>query len=237
MARNRKKRSLRQRIADWPPLNEAVASVFVLYLRLLRRTARWDADGYDAVEEAIARDGAAIVVFWHQSSLVATYSIDTSSTQARSLNADSRAGTLARAILRRFAYHTTPMPKGPAGRSAVRTVLRGLQEGITVGIAVDGPRGPARKSKAHPVQWARASGKQVFVFACAAKRFVRWPTWDRMIMPAPFTRVTLLWRPWLAEIPRRPDDQQIQALLEALDAALDAVTDEAEARIDHKNAG
>ena len=230
MARATDQRSLRQKIADWPPLTEAVAACLAGYLRFVRATSRWDEIGYDAVQDALEAHGSVILVFWHERTFATPFVFDTSAAPGRSLNADSRAGRLARAMLHRFGYHTIPMPKGKQGMQAVREVLRGLSSGMSIGIAVDGPRGPARRSKGYPVQWARASGKPVFVFAYSAKRHVRWPSWDRMMLPLPFTKVTLLWQPWVVEIPKRPDETQMTELLSGLDQALDAVTDEADAR-------
>ncbi len=230
MAAKAGKRSLRQRIADWPPLTEAVGALLAGYLRVVRATSTWDEDGYDAVQEAVAAHGAVILVFWHERIFATPFVFDTSAAKGRSLNADSRPGRVARAMLHRFGYQTIPMPRGRRGLYAVREVLRGLADGVSIGIAVDGPRGPARQSKAYPVQWSRASGKPVFVFAFSAKRHLLWPSWDRLMLPLPFTRITLKWRRWVADIPRRPTPEDMERLIASLNAALDQVTDEADRR-------
>lgn len=223
-------RTLRRRIADWPPLTEAAGAILAGYLRLVRATSIWDEDGYDAVDSAVAEHGAVILVFWHQRTFATPYVFDTAAAPGRSLSADSRPGRVARAMLHRFGYQTTAMPKGHRGRGALRDVLRGLGDGVSIGIAVDGPRGPARQSKAYPLQWARVTGKPIFVFAYSARRHVNWPSWDRLMLPLPFTRVTLLWRPWDAKMPRRPSEAEMATLLADLNASIDAVTEEADAR-------
>lgn len=218
-------RTLRRRIADWPPLTEAAGAVLAGYLRLVRATSRWDEDGYDAVKQAVAEHGAVILVFWHQRTFATPYVFDTTAASGRSLSADSRPGRVARAMLHRFGYQTTLMPKGRRGQGAVREVLRGLGDGVSIGIAVDGPRGPARQSKAYPVQWARATGKPIFVWAYSARRHVLWPSWDRQMLPLPFTTIHARWRRWDDEIPRRPDEAQMAALIESLNNALNEATD------------
>jgi len=234
-----KPKSLRQRIADWPPLTNAAGALLAGYLRLVRATSAWEEDGYDAVSKALAEHGAVILVFWHQRTFATPYVFDTKSARGRSLNADSRPGRVARAMLHRFGFETIAMPKGRRGRSALREVLRGLSNDVSIGIAVDGPRGPARQAKAYAVQWARASGKPVFVFSYAAQRFISWPSWDRLMLPLPFTRLKLVWRRWDATIPDRPSPTDMSNLLDDLNAALNAVTADVDAEIcgntaDHK---
>lgn len=230
----RQNRSLRQKIADWPPLTEAVAALFAFWLRFVRRTSRWQEDGWQDVEAALAEHGAVILLFWHQRTFATPYVFDTSKAPGCSLNADTRAGHLASAILRRFGYQTTRMGRGATGMSAMRAVLRGLSEGTSIGIAVDGPSGPPRRAKAFALQWAGASGKPVFVFGFSARRYVNWPTWDRLMYPLPFTRVALVWQRWEGEVPRRTSLEAQTELLADLDRALDAVTAEADAVVGHK---
>ena len=235
MADKTRKRSLRQRIADWPPLTHAVGGLLGWYLRFVRVTSRWDENGKEAVTAALAEHGAVIFVFWHERSFATPYIYDTRLTPIRGLNAASRPGRVAQSMLQQFGYHSTLMPKGRRGLEAVRLVMKGLKDGISIGIAVDGPRGPARHAKPYPLQWARATGKPIFCFAFAARRHVTWPSWDKMILPLPFTRVTAVWQPWEGEIPHRPDDTQLEALIQSLNAGLDAVTEDADRRIeDHR---
>lgn len=228
-------RSLRQRIADWPPLTEAVGRALAGWLRLVRATSRWQTDGWDDVERALAEHGSVILVFWHQRTFATPYVFDTAKAPGRSLNADTRAGGVARAILHRFGYSTTRMRKGSGGMAETREVLSGLKQGVSIGIAVDGPSGPERVVKPFAVQWARASGKPVFVFAFSARRYLSWPTWDRLMFPMPFTRTALVWRRWDMEIPRRPSEEESAALAADMGRALDAVTAEADRMAGHSS--
>ncbi|MEM8882373.1 MAG: DUF374 domain-containing protein [Pseudomonadota bacterium] len=231
MGRKSKLHSLRRSIADWPGLTEAAAAPLAAWLRLVRATSRWDEDGYDALVAATKEHGSVIIVLWHERIFATPYAFKTEITRARSLNNDSRAGTLARAILKRFGFKTIGMRKGRNGLADTREVLRELAKGTSIGMAVDGPRGPARQSKTFPVQWARSSGKPVFVFAFAARHYVRWPSWDRLVLPLPFSRVSLVWRPWQTQIPRRPTPAEFSALIADLNNAIDGVTADADRRV------
>ena len=104
-----------------------------------------------------------------------------------------------------------------------------LREGWSIGIATDGPRGPARVASTVPLVWARSSGKRVFVVSFSARRVITFPTWDKMWLPAPFTRGVFMCREWPETVPRKASDEETETLRLNLEAALDAVTDAADA--------
>ena len=62
-----------------------------------------------------------------------------------------------------------------------------------------------------------------------ARRVIRFPTWDHMMLPLPFTRGVLICREWAETVPRKADPEQTESLRRALESALDTVTDEADA--------
>jgi len=64
--------------------------------------------------------------------------------------------------------------------------------------------------------------------AYAGRRCITLPTWDRMMLPLPFTRGALLVRRFPHEVPRKMTDNETEALRAVLDTELDALTDEAD---------
>ncbi len=84
--------------------------------------------------------------------------------------------------------------KGSSSRNAVRALLglrRALQQGWAVAFALDGPRGPRHKVKPGPVALARSSGTPLTMFHIAVDRAWVLNTWDRLIIPKPFSRVLM----------------------------------------------
>jgi lysophospholipid acyltransferase (LPLAT)-like uncharacterized protein len=120
------------------------------------------------------------------------------------------------------------MGRREGARAATREVLRRLKAGASVGIAVDGSSGPARAVKDPVLDWARATGRPVIVYAFAVRGQRRLDTWDRLVWPRPFSRGVAVWRRWEASVPRRPDPAQWEALRADLARALDAVAEEAD---------
>ena len=226
--------SLRKKIADSPALNAWLAGLFMRYIRWVHRTTAWDTDGWDEVEAALAVHGAVIVVGWHQRVLMAPYMFDLTKAPCRSLTSKARAGRLAGQIHKRGGYESVPMySDGPEAVAALRTVLKGLRKGVSIAIAADGPRGPARQAKPFPLVWARGSRKPVFVFAFSTRRFWAWPTWDRMMFALPYGQGAMIWRRWQHEVPPTLPEAEIPGHLAELNAFMDEVTEEADRMAGH----
>lgn len=223
--------TLRQRIASSPALNRATAALLGLWLRAVYASSRRNAEGWDRVAQLIDTHGAVIIVCWHQRIMLTPWMFDLAQAPCRSLTSAGRAGRLVGWMHRAFGYGTVPMPRGVLGATEMREVLRGLKRGISIGISPDGPRGPARVAKVTPIQWARAAQVPVVVFTFSASRSWNWPTWDRLMFPLPFGRITMLWRVWDHAVPTRFTEEEGEALAADLGAFMDAVTAEADARV------
>jgi lysophospholipid acyltransferase (LPLAT)-like uncharacterized protein len=229
--------SLRKRIAGSERLNDWVATVLAGYVSFCVRTSRWERDGFEALARHLDTGEPAVMVLWHQRLIMAPFLFDMERGKICGLTSSARAGRLAGRIVQKFGFVTVAMSSHQRHVSLSRAVLGHMRQGMSVGIACDGPTGPARQAKTFPLVWARSSGHPVFVTAYAGRRCIRLPTWDRMMLPLPFTRGALLVRPFPHRIPRKLDDAGMEDLRQKLDAALDAVTDEADRRAGRRPGG
>ena len=219
------------RIAKTPAVNRVVAALFKAWLRLAWATSRREQDGWDRVAELVERHGAVIIVCWHQRIMLTPWMFDLKRYRCQSLTSAKHAGRLVGWIHRAFGMGTVPMPKGVLGAAEMRLVLKGLKDGVSIGISPDGPRGPARVAKVTPIQWARAAQVPVVVFTFAGSRYWAWKTWDRLHFPLPFGRLALVWREWKRSVPERLSPPEAEALAAELGAFMDKVTAEADARV------
>ncbi|MFV0514448.1 MAG: lysophospholipid acyltransferase family protein [Jhaorihella sp.] len=220
--------SLRRRIADSAWFNRFVEGLIAGWIRLAYRTSRWDRIGFEAMDGVLRTGKPVIVALWHQRLMMSPYLFDASLGRICTLTSGARAGRLAGQVQARFGFDTIAMSSNRRHVALSREVLGRMREGWSVGIATDGPRGPARVASTVPLVWARASGARVFVVAFSARRVIEFPTWDRMWLPAPFTRGVLMCREWRETVPRKPAEAETEALRRKLQAALDDVTDAAD---------
>ena len=75
------------------------------------------------------------------------------------------------------------------GATALRLSLRALAENATLAMTADVPPGPAREAGQGIVTIARMSGRPILPFAVASSRYMSFPTWSRLTINLPFSRI------------------------------------------------
>jgi lysophospholipid acyltransferase (LPLAT)-like uncharacterized protein len=79
------------------------------------------------------------------------------------------------------------------GTSGLRNLHRAYLAGHYCAITADGPRGPAMVAKPGVTQLARLAGTTVSAFYLHPERAWQLRSWDRFLIPKPFSRVTIAW--------------------------------------------
>ncbi len=123
--------------------------------------------------------------------------------------------------------------KGSSSRNAVRALLglrRALQEGWTVSFTLDGPRGPRYKVKPGPVALGRATGAPLAMFHIAVDKAWVLNTWDRLIIPMPFSRAMMRIGKSIA-VPPDATDEDLERYQAQLQESLDRVVEFADANV------
>jgi lysophospholipid acyltransferase (LPLAT)-like uncharacterized protein len=169
-----------------------------------------------------------VASFWHSCMIPSTYTFRDFGIRVMSSN--SYDGEYMGRIIRKFGF--IPV-KGSSSRNAIRATLglrRALDAGWTVAFTLDGPRGPRYKVKPGPVALARSSGVPMTMFHMAVDKAWILNTWDRLMIPIPFSRV-LLRVGRLIPVPPETPDADLPRYEAELQAALDRVREFAEANI------
>ncbi|WP_050931479.1 lysophospholipid acyltransferase family protein [Aestuariivita boseongensis] len=226
--------SLRKRIADHPGLNRWTEDRLADYVRFAHRTSDYARLGFDRMDACVAAGEPVIMVLWHQRLVMAGYTFPVHLGPISSLTTSARAGRLAGQVLNRFGYDTVPMSSHQRHVTLSREVLRRIKAGSSIGIAVDGPGGPARVASQVPLIWARVSGCRVFAVAYSSSRVIKLPTWDKLMLPVPWSRGVLTCQEWTETVPRDADDAELERLRLSLEATLDHVTDAADRAVGRK---
>ena len=88
------------------------------------------------------------------------------------------------------------------GTAGLRNLYRAYLDGHYCAITADGPRGPAMIAKPGVTQLARLAGTTVSAFYIHPESAWQLRSWDRFLIPKPFSRVTVSWTcPVAAEQP------------------------------------
>ncbi len=169
-----------------------------------------------------------IASFWHSCMIPATYICR--NLGVRVMSSNSYDGEYMGRIIHKFGFVAV---KGSSSRNAVRALLglrRALQDGWTVAFTLDGPRGPRHKVKPGPVALARSAGVPLTMFHAAVDRAWVLSSWDRMMIPMPFSRVLVRFGK-LIPVPEDAADEDVERYTTELQAALDRVCAFSEAHV------
>jgi lysophospholipid acyltransferase (LPLAT)-like uncharacterized protein len=166
--------------------------------------------------------------FWHSCLIPATYICR--NLGVRVMSSYSYDGEYMGRIIHKFGFVAV---KGSSSRNAVRALLglrRALEDGWTVAFTLDGPRGPRHQVKPGPVALARSSGVPMTMFYAAVDKAWVLNTWDRLIIPAPFSRVLVRFGK-LIPVPKNATDADLERYTAELQSSLDRAVAFAEANV------
>ena len=154
-------------------------------LRLLGRTLRVRREER-AVSALWTARTPVIFVVWHARVLLLPYLYRGAG--VRVLISRSRDGELVAGLVRRFGFEVVRASSSRGGARGLRTLARALDDGHSVLVVPDGPRGPSETVKPGVVTLARMTGAPVVPLAFAASREWRARSWDSFRVPKPFAR-------------------------------------------------
>lgn len=95
------------------------------------------------------------------------------------------------------------------GTPGLRNLYRAYLDGHYCAITADGPRGPAMVAKSGVAQLATLANTTVSAFYLHPERAWQLRSWDRFLIPKPFSRVTVAWTNQVAA-----DQASVQAALD-----------------------
>jgi lysophospholipid acyltransferase (LPLAT)-like uncharacterized protein len=220
-----------------PLVQDGLARVFAAYLSLALKTIRWREADRGRAEVVWDGKGGVLVCFWHARIALspACWPLDCAQEPRAliSLSPDGQfiAGAVARLgfpAIRGSGARDADGGRAKGGAGAFRDVLRWLRGGGGVAVTPDGPRGPAEEMGQGMPLLAKASGASVLLVGLASKPCLRLKSWDRAVLPLPFTRGAIVWVRAEAP-PRDADDAVLTRLSEAWAEALRGATQKAEA--------
>jgi lysophospholipid acyltransferase (LPLAT)-like uncharacterized protein len=104
----------------------------------------------------------------------------------------SRDGELGTRIARRMGYYVIRGSSSRGGITALKELITMARNRHNMGFFADGPRGPAGHSKAGVIYLAWKTGAPLVPVAAKANRSIKFRSWDRMVLPLPFSRVFIM---------------------------------------------
>lgn len=129
-------------------------------------------------------------------------------------------GELAAQAARRFGWVPVRGSSTRRGGIAVREMQSLVERGASAGIVVDAPTGPAHVAKPGIVFLSKLTGRPILPVMWAAERCWRVNSWDRTILPYPFSRLVGLFGDELIQVPADADREACERYRRELDRSL-----------------
>lgn len=200
------------------------------YADLAWHTGRWEKVGFEPYEKLLHEGRPFVIANWHGQLAMMPYAWDWKTWGMTILTTDRPvAQALSRSLERQGVKSISFDPNGRPDK-ALLGLVRAYRRGDCLGIAPDGPLGPARQAKPGVVQLAAMTGGVIAPIAVACNRAWQASSWDRMLLPKPFSRGCFVMAEPI-EPPPDTTDATVAAWQARVTAALDGAEAEAKARL------
>ncbi len=205
-----------------------------LLLGLLGRTWRIEvSEGQEILARVLAEKKPQILSFWHNRTFAAAFFLRRyllkQGFDITLLASQSRDGELVTRMVSGWGIQTVRGSATRGGRAAMRGIYRAIKERQSSPLVIpDGPKGPRYVFKAGALVLAQMSGAPILLLGFAADSCWQLKSWDRLIIPRPFSRVSVV----VGEPEFLAADlagEALEAERLRLEAKLDTITRQAEA--------
>jgi len=194
-----------------------VASAILRFYFLLIRIR---SSGEEEIKKHLHEGGKAIAAIWHQRILIViNYAGRFGEFAPAVMISQSRDGEMIADVYRRLNFRPVRGSSSRGGRKALAAMIADLVEHPFAVHVVDGPRGPRGVVKAGLISMAQHSGVPIVPVAASVTRAWVLKSWDRFLIPKPFSTVFVHWGAPIP-IPASLDDTAFERLRGEIETTL-----------------
>lgn len=102
-------------------------------------------------------------------------------------------GEMIARTVHRLGYKTIRGSSTRGGKEAFQQMTTVLKEGKYCAVTPDGPKGPRHHFKAGTIYMAQQAGAYILPLTFAAENKIQFNSWDRFILPKPFSKVVAVY--------------------------------------------
>lgn len=177
--------SLKQRVAI-----RAADLAFFLMIKLIGRTLRYEAEGWEHFEAIEKAGKEPIYAFWHDRIFAGTYFFRGRGIVV--LTSQSFDGEYIARFIQRLGYGAIRGSSTRGGAGALVEMIRHMRRGLAMAFTVDGPRGPRYEVKTGAILLAKKTGHPIMPFIVETKKYWTVKSWDKLQIPKPFSRANVI---------------------------------------------
>lgn len=168
-------------------------------IKSLVSTYRITINGVQYREEARALNpiGSFVFAVWHEQ-VVSVMSGHAWTEPYLALSSRSKDGDYAAFVSQKMGFvavrgSSKKKNKDKGGKEALQEYITKLNQGISGGLTVDGPKGPRQQCKPGAVIMSQQTGAPILPVAGIAERYWQFNSWDKFKIPKPFSKITMIY--------------------------------------------
>ena len=220
-----------------PAWQRRIARTIASTVGFLERTGRFEFDGDPEAMEYMRATGSAIGAYWHGRMLMMPLVWRTiiraagheHDIKAYSLSTRHRDGVIMGTAVEMLGVGTIWGSQKSGGTDAFREIRARLKEGACVALSVDGGKGPRQRVQGGVMLLAKHAGRPVVPTTWSCRTGRQLDTWDRMLIPAPWSRgIVMAGAPIF--VPKDADRDELARLEVVLEVRMNELMAEADRR-------
>jgi len=166
-------------------------SLIYLAIRILHATMRIRIIRAEVPQAFHLRGEGLIIVCWHSRLLMSPFVYKGRGVHV--LVSSHGDGEIIANVFKLFNIKLVRGSSSKKGSKALMELVRLARKNCDLAITPDGPRGPAEMVKPGVAQLARMTGRPVVPLAFSCSKAKRFRSWDRFLLPYPFSSGIFIW--------------------------------------------
>ena len=191
---------------------------FFAVIWLIGKTTKFEYEGLENIEAIEKAGKLPIYAVWHNRIFLGTFVLKNRGIVF--LTSQSFDGEYIARFLQRFGYGTVRGSSTRGGIGGLVEMIRLMRKGFSMGFTVDGPKGPKYVVKSGACHLAKKTENPLLPFSVEAKKFWTVKSWDKLQIPAPFSRAKVFFSTPIY-VSAKAKDEEIENKRQELQNALD----------------
>jgi lysophospholipid acyltransferase (LPLAT)-like uncharacterized protein len=197
-----------------------------IYIRFVHISGKWSIENNSIPDNFIAKGKPFITCFWHGRMLMMSYAWPYKTALHMLISSHADGQFIAKTI-NHLGFKSLEGSTKHGGSAAMRAMIRILRSGGYIGITPDGPRGPLMRASNGAITLAKLTGAPILPISYSVSSWKIFQSWDRFILPMPFTKGTFIWGEAI-EISKDANDTELKTAKDKLEKNLMEITRKAD---------
>ena len=224
--------ALRKKLLRSDTLRRCFCWLVSLYLRFVYATSSWDHREDEYLLPLLNKNGPFIISLWHNRVVMMPLAWRHPK-KIGIFTSDHRDGRLVAYTMGFFGFSAVFGSTQRTELKTIRRIVKSLRGGGLLGLTPDGPRGPRMRLKPGVVSIAKMAQVPIIPVCYSTNRRIVLNTWDKLVVPLPFTKGVFLWGEPIA-VPDRPSEDDLETVRATLEQRMCDLAAEADKICGHE---